>query len=306
MRRRRLLRFGWRALFRPVTAVSVALTDPDAPTPPLDGGAWIRLLDGLVRAGHRHLLLAGGEPFDHPELDAIVAYARARMQVLLVTSGRGVDAARLRRLPEVDTLAVWWSPPHADVLPALLRRPARDALGRATVEALLVADPLTAPHLVSAARAAADHDVDVFLATDAPDRWGRPRPGPARGAHPQPALDTLRAALTALHDIPRLKVTPRFRDDLAAYHAGARPMPCVAGDVLAVDAWGRPRGCRRAEPLRGVDGPGAWRAGPALAAHLRTARPSPCRCLDDDLHDHALGRGGALVRALRRTLTRGA
>ncbi len=65
----------------------------------LEASTWTRVLREAAALGVLHLHLSGGEPLLYEDLDALVAEARALdLYTNLITSGWGLDTARVKRL----------------------------------------------------------------------------------------------------------------------------------------------------------------------------------------------------------------
>lgn len=81
----------------------------------LDTAAWMRVLGEARELGALQLGLSGGEPLARPDLDAIAAHARGLGYYSnLITSGIGMDAARVRALKQagVDHIQLSFQSPQ--------------------------------------------------------------------------------------------------------------------------------------------------------------------------------------------------
>lgn len=69
--------------------------------PELDTAQWKRFIDQLVDEGFLHIFFEGGEPFDRPDFEEILAHCSRRLFVAIRTHAVGIDKARARRLKEM-------------------------------------------------------------------------------------------------------------------------------------------------------------------------------------------------------------
>ncbi len=73
----------------------------------LAGAQLLRSLDQLAERGLQAVFLTGGEPLQHPDLDAIVAHTTALgLSAILLTSGAGMDTDRALALEEAGLQAL--------------------------------------------------------------------------------------------------------------------------------------------------------------------------------------------------------
>jgi len=70
-------------------------------TPELSTEQWKTFIDELVSEGFLHIFFEGGEPFDRPDFEEILAYCSRRLYVAIRTHAVGIDVARARRLKEM-------------------------------------------------------------------------------------------------------------------------------------------------------------------------------------------------------------
>lgn len=80
----------------------VAGLAPGASRAPLDLAAFQRLVDQAVTLGFRQVALTGGEPFLHPDIATMLAYATSRSDTVVLTSAVPLTARVLRNLSWVD------------------------------------------------------------------------------------------------------------------------------------------------------------------------------------------------------------
>jgi len=73
-----------------------------AARPRLDLPVFRRLVDQAVTLGFRQIALTGGEPLLHPNIVAMIEYATARIDTIVLTSALPLTAALLRDLGGVD------------------------------------------------------------------------------------------------------------------------------------------------------------------------------------------------------------
>ncbi|MGI9409823.1 MAG: radical SAM protein, partial [Hyphomicrobiaceae bacterium] len=66
--------------------------------PELTTQQWKNFIDQLVEDNVLHIFFEGGEPFDRPDFEEILAYAARRLYIAVRTHGVGIDTARARRL----------------------------------------------------------------------------------------------------------------------------------------------------------------------------------------------------------------
>ena len=80
----------------------VAGLPDDSVRPRLELLLFRRLVDQAVRLGFRQAALTGGEPFQHPDIAAMIDYATAGIDTVVLTSGLPVTAKTLDDLTRVD------------------------------------------------------------------------------------------------------------------------------------------------------------------------------------------------------------
>jgi radical SAM protein with 4Fe4S-binding SPASM domain len=66
--------------------------------PELTGEEWKRFIDDLVREGFLHVFFEGGEPFQRPDFEDILAHVGRRLYLAVRTHATLIDGARARRL----------------------------------------------------------------------------------------------------------------------------------------------------------------------------------------------------------------
>ena len=59
---------------------------------------WMNFIDQLVDDNVLHIFFEGGEPFDRPDFEEILAHAARRLYIAVRTHGVAIDAPRARRL----------------------------------------------------------------------------------------------------------------------------------------------------------------------------------------------------------------
>ncbi len=69
-----------------------------AKRPELTTQQWKAFIDELVREGFLHIFFEGGEPFDRPDFEEILAHASGRLFIAIRTHAVDIDAARAERL----------------------------------------------------------------------------------------------------------------------------------------------------------------------------------------------------------------
>jgi len=69
-----------------------------AERPELTNAQWKTLIDELVRENFLHVFFEGGEPFQRPDFEDILAYIDRRLYIGVRTHGTLIDAVRARRL----------------------------------------------------------------------------------------------------------------------------------------------------------------------------------------------------------------
>ena len=69
-----------------------------ATRPELTTQQWQHFIDQLVRDNVLHVFFEGGEPFDRPDFEDILAYAGRRLYIAVRTHSAGIDGARAQRL----------------------------------------------------------------------------------------------------------------------------------------------------------------------------------------------------------------
>ena len=69
-----------------------------APQPELTTSQWKDFIDELVGEGFLHIFFEGGEPFDRPDFEEILAHASGRLFIAVRTHAVAIDAARAARL----------------------------------------------------------------------------------------------------------------------------------------------------------------------------------------------------------------
>jgi MoaA/NifB/PqqE/SkfB family radical SAM enzyme len=80
----------------------VAAVPPGMTRPRLELPAFRRLLDEAVSLGFRQVALTGGEPFMHPDIAAMIAYATARIDTVVLTNALVVTPKTLDNLKQAD------------------------------------------------------------------------------------------------------------------------------------------------------------------------------------------------------------
>ncbi len=76
----------------------VAELPVDQRPPPLDLPTFRRLVDQAVALGFRQAALTGGEPFLHPDIDAMIEHATARIDTVVLTNATLLTARTLANL----------------------------------------------------------------------------------------------------------------------------------------------------------------------------------------------------------------
>ncbi len=66
----------------------------------LSTDAWKAFIDELVGEQFLHIFFEGGEPFDRPDFEELLAYVNRRLYVAIRTHAIGIDAARAKRLKD--------------------------------------------------------------------------------------------------------------------------------------------------------------------------------------------------------------
>ncbi len=66
----------------------------------LSTAEWKRFIDELVSEQFLHIFFEGGEPFDRPDFEELLAYVNRRLYVAIRTHAVGIDPARAKRLKE--------------------------------------------------------------------------------------------------------------------------------------------------------------------------------------------------------------
>jgi MoaA/NifB/PqqE/SkfB family radical SAM enzyme len=80
----------------------VATVAPGTVRPPLALPAFRRLVDQAQTLGFRQVALTGGEPFLHPDIAAMLEYATARVDTVVLTNAMHVTRATLEALQRVE------------------------------------------------------------------------------------------------------------------------------------------------------------------------------------------------------------
>ena len=230
----------------------------------LAAAEWARLLREAASLGVLHVHLTGGEPLARRDLEALVAEAAgAGLYVNLITSGIGLDEARLARLIEAGLDHVQLSFQDADPGPAdrVGGRAGAHADKLAAAARVVAAGlPLTANFVVH--RRNLDRVGDMLSLGEA---LGARRIEIAHVQHHGWALAN-RAALMPTADqvahavavvaVARARLAGRIVVDHVApdYHA-ARPKPCMGGwaqRLMLVTPDGRAAPCHAASGLPGL------------------------------------------------------
>lgn len=86
---------------------------------------WQRFIDELVAENFLHVFFEGGEPFDRPDFETLLAHVDRRLYIAVRTHATTIDAARARRLKDlgVGRLYVDLFSPQAVVQDELTGRP---------------------------------------------------------------------------------------------------------------------------------------------------------------------------------------
>lgn len=72
-----------------------------ATKPELTTEQWKSFIDELVENGVLHIFFEGGEPFDRPDFEEILAYASGRLYIAIRTHAVDIDPARAARLKKL-------------------------------------------------------------------------------------------------------------------------------------------------------------------------------------------------------------
>ena len=80
----------------------VAALEPGHVRSRLELPVFRRLVDQAVTLGFRQAALTGGEPFLHPDIVAMIDYATARIDTVVLTSAMPLTARTLEKLSRVD------------------------------------------------------------------------------------------------------------------------------------------------------------------------------------------------------------
>ena len=80
----------------------VAELPPEHRPPPLEPAAFRRLIDQATAIGFRQAALTGGEPFLHPNIAALIEYATARIDTVVLTNATMLTPQTLANLARAD------------------------------------------------------------------------------------------------------------------------------------------------------------------------------------------------------------
>lgn len=94
------------------------------PARELTTGQWKRFIDELVAENFLHVFFEGGEPFDRPDFEELLAHVGRRLYIAVRTHATTIDDARARRLQDlgVGRLYVDLFAPEAEVQDELTGR----------------------------------------------------------------------------------------------------------------------------------------------------------------------------------------
>ena len=71
------------------------------PAQELSTDQWKAFIDELVAENFLHIFFEGGEPFDRPDFEELLAHVNRRLYVAIRTHAIGIDEARAKRLKEL-------------------------------------------------------------------------------------------------------------------------------------------------------------------------------------------------------------
>jgi len=77
------------------------------PKQELSTDEWKRFIDQLVSDNFLHVFFEGGEPFDRPDFEELLAYIDRRLYITIRTHAISIDVARARRLKDLGVARLY-------------------------------------------------------------------------------------------------------------------------------------------------------------------------------------------------------